>query len=374
MPDSPTRAELFDLGAAEIRARSDARPPGTRVNPDVVFLEGSDLNILNASASAMADEVVRQVVLRETALFLDGAKREDLDRLVADRFSPTVVRKAATPSVGDLVLTRVAGALPAFTLPAGSRIKTGSGVDVETTVTVSLAAGSNGPVTAPAQARTAGISGNVAANTLTQFSTPPSDPEVHVTNPEPFAGGDETETDARLRARARNFFLTARRGTFAAIEFGALTVPGVRQATAVEEIDAFGHPTGRVALYVADALGQGNAALVSAVRNAEVEYRAAGVWVDASGSIPTFVPIRYRLRFAAGVDSTRAFDLVRSATIAAVNALPPNATLQVSLLFSVARSVAGVIVDDDAVQEPVGDLVPSPGQAIRTRIDLVTAE
>ena len=65
---------------------------------------------------------------------------------------------------------------------------------------------------------------------------------------------------------------------------------------------------------------------------------------------------------------------MQNATVAAVNALPPNATLTVALLFGAARSVPGVIVLDDAVQEPVGDLVPSAGQIIRTRFDLVTAE
>lgn len=372
--DTPTRSEFFDIGAAEIRARSDARPPGFRVNPEMVFVEGTDLNIVNAAASAMAEEVMRQVVLRASALMLDNARGEDLDRLVADRFSPTIARKTASPSIGEVVVTRVSGALPAVSLPAGTRIRTSGGVEVETTVLASVPLGSNGPVTIPAQARTAGITGNVAAGTLTQWVDTPSDPQLLVTNPEPFAGGDATESDARLRARARNFFLTARRGTIAAIEFGALTVAGVRLATAVEEVDALGHPTGRVALYIADLLGQGNAALVAAVRSALVEYRAAGVYVDVIGAVPTFVSIRYRLRFAAGVDSTRAFALVRNATLAAVNALRPNATLDVSLLFAAARSVPGVIVLDDAIQEPIGDLVPAPGQAIRTRADLVTAE
>jgi len=270
------------------------------------------------------------------------------------------------------VFTRSSGALPAVTIPVGSRIQTGGGTEVQTTVTASMAALSNGPVTCPVESVTAGTAGNVAIGTLTQFVTPQTDPLIQVTNPEPMAGGDDTESDARLRARARNFFLTARRGTIAAIEFGAPTVSGVRQATAVEEIDSLGHPTGRVALYIADALGQGNAALVSAVRGVEVEYRAAGVFVDVSGAIPTFVPIRYLLRFNAGVDSTAAFELVRNATLAAVNALAPNATLTVALLFQVARSVQGVIVLDDAIVEPVGDLVPAPGQAIRTRTDLVS--
>lgn len=370
--DLPTRAQFFTIGAAEIKARSDARPPGYRVNPEMVFVEGSDLNIDVAASSAMADEVTRQVALRAAALLLDSAVGEDLDRLVADRFSPTIVRKQASPSVAELIFTRNSGPLAAFNIAVGTRFKTGSGVEFVTTVAASIPAGSHGPVSVPAQASVAGTQGNVAIGTITQFVNPPTDPAVQVTNPEPAAGGDDRETDPRLRARARDFFRTVRRGTIGAIAFGALTVPGIRQVTVVEEIDMFGLQTGRVFLYVADANGQANSVLVASVRIALIEYRAAGIIVDVSGAIPTFVQVTYLLRFDANVDTTRAAALVRNATIAAVNALGPTQTLTVALLFSVARSVPGVIVLSDAIVAPVGDLVPDPGQIIRTRLDLVT--
>jgi len=373
MPDLPTRADLFRIGADEVLLRSETRPPAQRIDAAQIYTDGSDINVLVASASAMAEEVTRQLALRINALFLDGATGEDLDRLVGDRFSPTIVRKSATPALGTVQLTRVAGALPLVSLPIGTQLTTGSGVQFETTVVATVLAGSTGPVSVPIRARQAGLAGNVAPAAINAFVNPPSDPQLLASNPEPTAGGDEVETDARLRARARDFFRQARRGTIAAIEFGALTVPGVRQATAVEEVDSLGIPTGRVSLYVADALGQANAALVLAVQSALLEYRAAGVYVDVSSSIPLFVSIQYLLRFAAGVDTTAAFARVQAATVSAVNALPPNATLPVSLLFSVARSVPGVIVLDDAVVTPIGDLVPSAGQILRTRTDLVTA-
>lgn len=373
MPDLPTRADLFQTGADEVLLRSEARPVGQRLSAEEVFTEGSDINIVIASASGMAEEITRQLAARTAALLLDGARDEDLDRLVGDRFSPTIVRKEASPAVATLTFTRSAGPLLALSLPTGTRFRTINGVEFELTAPASLAAGSTGPVSATARARQAGLAGNVAALAINQFVQQPQDPALQVTNIEPATGGDERETDARLRARARDFFRTARRGTLAAIEFGALTVPGVRQATALEELDALGIQTGRVFLYVADALGQANAALIAQVRAALFEFRAAGVFVDLSSAVPTFVPIVYQLRFAAGVDTTAAFVSVANATLAAVNALAPNATLQVSLLFAIARSIPGVIVDDDAVVAPVGDLVPSPGQIIRTRLDLITA-
>lgn len=373
MPDLPTRADYFRIGADEVLIRSAARPPGQRLTSEQVFTEGSDINIVIASASALAEEITRQLAVRLAALFLDGATGEDLDRLVADRFSPTIVRKSATPALATVEFSRISGALPAVSIPAGTRLRSASGIEFETTVAVALAAASTGPVSASAQCRQAGIAGNVAAGAINQIVSTLTDPSVIVVNPAVAAGGDETESDARLRARARDFFRTARRGTLAAIEFGALTVPGVRQATAIEEVDSLGNPTGRVSLYVADALGQANAALVLAVRAALLEYRSAGVIVDISSATPLFVPITFNLRFSAGTDTTAAFAQVQAATISAVGALAPSQTLPVSLLFSVARSVPGVIVLDDAIVAPVGDLVPAPGQVIRTRLDLVTA-
>lgn len=373
MPDLPTRADYFRIGADEVLVRSAARPVGQRLTSSQVYTEGSDINIVVASASAMAEEITRQLALRLAALFIDGASGEDLDRLVADRFSPTIVRKSATPALATVQFSRVAGPLAAIAIPAATRLRTASGVEFETTVASSLAAGSTGPVSVPAQCRQAGLAGNVAAGSINQIVSVIGDPNLLVSNAQVAAGGDETESDARLRARARDFFRTARRGTLSAIEFGALTVPGVRQATAIEEVDPLGIPTGRVSLYVADANGQANAALVLAVRSALLEYRAAGVVVDISSAIPNFVAIEYNLRFAAGVDTAAAFAQVQTATVSAVNALAPSQTLPVSLLFSVARSVPGVIVLDDAIVAPVGDLIPSAGQVIRTRTDLVTA-
>lgn len=374
MPDLPTRQTYFQIGADEVLDRSAARPVGQRISSEEVFTEGSDVNIVIASASGMAEEITRQLALREKALLLDGASGIDLDRLVGDRFSPTIVRKQAVPAVATLTLSRTTGPLPAITLPIGTRVRTPSSIEFRFTSAVSLPAGSTGPVDVVAEAVVAGTAGNVAVGSLSTFSEPPADPNLVVTNVEPAAGGDDVETDPRLRARARDFFRTARRGTLAAIEFGALTVAGVRQASAIEEVDALGWPTGRVTLYIADALGQANAALVTAVRGALLEYRAAGVIVDVVSAVPQYVEVLYRLRFSAGVNTTVAAESVRLATVAAVNALAPNATLPVSLLFATARSVAGVIVLDDAVVAPVGDLVPAPGQVIRTRADLVNFE
>lgn len=371
MPDLPLRVDLVNLAADELRARSAQRPDGAKIDPSQVFTPGSDVNLVVNGGSAMAEEVLRQLAVRINALFLDGAKGEDLDRLVADRFSPTIVRKQATPAIGPVYVTRSSGARPAGVIPQNTRVKTNQNVEFLTQADLPIPAGLDGPFIVQTQAVNAGRAGNAPALAVNQFSVPPFDTNLQVSNPEPMAGGDERELDDSLRNRARQFYLFARRGTIVAIENGALTVQGVRLATAVELTNPDGSLSGHVALYISDAAGNGNAALVNAVRAAELEYRAAGVILDISASQPLFVSIGYRLRFTAAANTANAFDQVRLATVARVNALAPNQTLERSMLYAIARQVQGVVVLNDAVVEPVGDLVPAPGQVLRTRLDLV---
>lgn len=367
--DLPTRADLFQTGADELFARSLTRPPGTRVSPEEVFTEGSDINMIIAAAASMGEEVVAKSAARLAALLLDSAEGEDLDRLVQDRFSPTLARLEASAALVDMQFTTGAAAA-AKTFPVNTRVRTATGVEYRTLVAGGLAAG-GGTVTLRSQALETGPGGNVEANTITQLVA--ADPEVTVANPERASGGDDEEPDSRLRDRARSVLTESRRGTLTAIEFGARTVAGVRLATGVESVDTNGDPDGRVSLFISDASGSGNKALADLVVTALNEFRAAGIVVDVFGSTPRFETITYLLRFEAGIDSTVAFDQVRSRTLSLVNALPPQATLERSLLFQAAREVEGVIVLNDAVQVPVGDVVPAAGETIRTRVDLITA-
>jgi uncharacterized phage protein gp47/JayE len=369
----PTRAGLFSRGAEEILARSELRPPGQRFSREAIYTEGTDLNIILAAASAMGDEVTRALAERIAALYLDSAEGEDLDRLVTDRFSPTIVRKQPSSAVAVLSFSRSSGSFAGVSMNIGSRFRTTRGTEFELSQVMALPAGSSGPVTAQARAVQAGSAGNAAVGTITQFVTTPPDPALVVTNLEPAAGGAEGETDAALRARARDFFRTARRGTLGAIEFGALTVGGVVRATAIENTDPFGVPDGRVDLFIADTAGNANQALVNAVNVALMEYRGAGVWVRTVAGVPVFVPIQLRLRYRSNVDTAAAWQSVVFLLTSAINTLGPGQTLERSLIMSLCRQVYGVIVLDDAVASPAGDLVPTAGQSIKTSADLITA-
>jgi uncharacterized phage protein gp47/JayE len=373
MPDLPSRPQLFDVGRDEILTRAEAKPYGTRISPQEIDTEGSDINLLLAAASIMGEEVSRKASRELTDLTLDGAEGEALDRWAADRYGTEIVRKTASPSVGTLQFTRSSSAAGAITFLAGGVIKDDGGNEYETLADVAFGVASLGPINVSARAKKAGTAGNAPINTITSFVTPSGDSSIVVTNPDVFAGGSDTESDEKFRARIRLFWAQARRGIQGAIEFGALTVDGVTQASAIEQLNSLGVPNGFVFLYIADDNGQSNAALNASVLLALLDYRAYGIVVNVFSSIPIFQSIELDLSYKTGVDTIAAFDNVRRNVVAAVNGLAPNETLLTSLIVEAARRVTGVIVADDAVVVPAGDVVPSTGQLIRTRADIVTA-
>lgn len=367
----PTREDYFQVGASEVFARSANRPKATRISPEAVFTPGTDINIIIAACSAMADEATRHIAIRMAALFLDSAEGEDLDRLVQDRFSPTIVRKQAAPAVVPIQIRRTVPG-PATSLPVGFLVRTETGIQFKLIQAAAMALNTTGPVTVAAQAIQAGSVGNVQAGTITQFVQPPPDATMTVSNEQPASGGSDVETDESLRERARQFYLTARRATLSAIQFGALTVEGVTSATAIEVTDPMtGLPTGHVLLYIADQNGQSNQILVQAVRNALLEYRAAGIVVDVLATAPQFESISYTIAFRSGVDTLAAVEQLRALTVAAVNLLQPGEPLQRSLLFALARSIPGAVVPENAVAFPAGDIIAAAARTIKTQLGLV---
>lgn len=374
MADLPSREDLFQAGAREVFRRSETRTRAQRVNPQAVFTPGTDINIILAACSAMGDEVTRHLSLRLAALYLDSAEREDLDRLVTDRFSRDLVRKQAAPAVVTLTFTRPippsSGA--GGSLNVGTKIRTKGGTEFTLVTSATFAAASSGPVTAVGQAVLSGEAGNVPIGSIVEFSQPPFDPAIIVTNAEPAAGGTDVETDANYRSRARDFYRAARRGILAAIEFGALTVPGVYAAVAEELLDPSGLPNGIVRVYISDKGGQSNQVLAAAVRRALLEFRAAGIIVDVLTTVPAFESIAYTLAFRVGTDQQAAIQQLKALTVNAVNLLAPQEPLQRSMLFALARSIPGAVVSEQAVTTPTGDVLPGIAQTIRTSMDRVT--
>src|SRR5262245_20566575 len=366
--DLPTRKDLYDIGADVIRDRA------RRIDPEQLNTDGSDVQILIASEAAMSEEVIRQLVLETGRLLLDSAKAEDLDRYAWDRYQ--IVRKGASAALGTVEFSRVSAAAGGGTIAQGQLLQTDTGIQYTTLADATFGGSDVGPVSVNVRAVEASKESQVAALAINAFVTPPFDPTITVTNPEATAGGEPRESDSLFRERIRDAFRTARRGTLGAIEFGALQVPGVVSAKAIEVENGDGTPARIVELFIADSDGLASQALATQVQNSLGDFRAAGIFVLVIPSNPIFVDVVLRLRFTAGTDTLTLTNAVRNAVLAFVNSLGAQQTLLVADIFAVLTRFTpqGLVVQGDAVVQPVGDLVPGTGQTIRTTLDRVTVE
>lgn len=367
MADLPTRLDLFALGRDYVTQRA------TKIDPAQVDIEGSDVNIFVGVASVIGDQIMKQLAARAGALTLDGSDDEDLDRYAFDRYQ--LPRKGASPARGGARIFRASTLAGAGTIPIGTKVVTDTGFEYVLTTTASLG---SGDVTTSGNVRAveAGKATQVGAGAIKRFQNPSGlfDKTLQITNDAATAGGEDAEDDETFRARIRDYWKTARRGILAAIEFGALSVEGVVSAQAIEVLTSGSQPARVVNLYISDSTGVASDALAEEVLSALDDYRAAGIQVIISTSLPLIVDIQLRLAFRANVDTLTLTDNVRNAVVEFVNSIPVNGTLYVLQLGSILQRFAsdGVIVNLNTLVAPVGDLVPDVGQTIRTTLANVT--
>lgn len=363
----PSRLDLFALGRDYVVQRA------TKIDPAQVDVEGSDVNIFVGVASVIGDQIIKQLAFRTAALLLDGADDEDLDRYALDRYQ--LSRKGASPARGSVRIFRTATTAGAGVVPIGTKMVTNVGSEYITTTTASFGA-SDLTSSANVRAVEAGKLPQVGANAIVRFSNPAGlfDASLQVINDAPTAGGEDAEDDDTFRARIRDFWKSARRGVLAAIEFGALTVEGVVSAQAIEVLTVGAAPARLVNLFISDSTGVASDALAQEVRSALDDFRAGGIQVLISTSLPLIVDVQLRLSFRANVDTLTLTDNVRNAVVAFINSLPVNGALYVGQLFSVLQRFAedGLIVNQGSLVSPVGDLIPATGQTIRTTLANVT--
>jgi uncharacterized phage protein gp47/JayE len=362
-----TRSDLFAVGR-----RAVATTPNIRLNPSVADIPGSDLNIAIGIDSVIGEEVSMRGAAAMRGAFAELARDAQLDRVIYDRSG--LLRFSATPATVDLVLARpTPGSATPGTYSSGSVVQTADGTqfglntdavfgDFATSVGVSATATTVGAVT------------NVAAGTITGFSTAPFDTTLTVTNPASAAGGMDTEDPISFLGRYRAFFPTLSKGTLGAIEFGALQVPGVAVATATEILNPNdGFPAAIVQLVIGDKNGNATSDMIRAVSDKLLGYRAGGMPVIVIGGVVIYQPVQWALAFQFGVDEKLATQRVRAITVAVGQFLAPGGTLYRSKLISAASQVPGVIIKDSALLLPLGDVEPTAGnQMIRILPEGVT--
>jgi hypothetical protein len=300
----PSQQDLYDLFKNEVQSR----------NPDLTdFEDGSKLDSLGGGFSVAAQEVSKLIIDQFAKTFFATANgpevtggSDDLELLATDHFGDSFARPEASPAVGVVTFSRPTVDAGNVTIPAGTIVKTEKDSNgneqrfaTETEVTMTGLS-----INASVEAVSAGSDGNVQAGTITVLESALTDPTVVVTNNAQFTGGEESADDAEYREFIRNKIETLRGATKAAIEASALNVPGVEQATAIEdaipvkEWDIGGDaPIGayfripRVRLFIADANGTASLALLQNVDDAILYVRACGVKVDTIGA--TALPVNW---------------------------------------------------------------------------------
>lgn len=271
-----TPAELAALAQQKLRSLVD--PGGTGA---VDLSPGSRNDIMVSICVALATRVFQYTADRLTARSLATATGEDLDALVQDVYQD--VRKGANAATTTIYLQRVGTA--ATVVPFGSRFdvpatSTQQGVSftVSADVPVALNAGVSVPVAVQVQCAQTGTIGNVATSAITAIRDPLPDTSWTVAavpaGAAAFAaGGSAAESDDDFRARIQRsaFDDSKQRGTRAAIETGALRVPGIASVTAVEPND------GTVLVFCGDVGYNLSSSLQSGVQVELENWRAFGI-------------------------------------------------------------------------------------------------
>lgn len=363
MSDSPTYEDAYDVG------RNEAVRLPTRFAPEIVDTPGSDINIAIAVSASMADEVAGFLTASFAETFLSTAAQvggEPLDRWTWDRYQ--ITRQDQQAAVVPVTFTRTDPTVGALSIPAETQVSTEDGIVFATVTELVFPSNSNtGPLTVTANAILGGAGGNAEAGAVNTILSGLPEGGVVVTNSEPAAGGQAEETDSDLAARARDFFVNARRGTAAAIFNGSVTTPGVAEANVIEDLDPNGSATFRVQAIISDPNGQANSALASNVADNLQTFRALGVPVTVIGGTPEFVTIVIEdISFQATSNTNQLIDEMRGLVVSAINDLAPGATLERSTIIQAMKFSPLVTVPDTALVSPAGDLKPASTGVLRT--------
>ena len=180
-----SEAEMdFSATAVLQRMRDSLKNPANKMEG------GFCMDNLQAVSEEMARMDMMEVQPIPDRVLLDTAEGDKLDRRALD-YNET--RNPATAAIGTLVFTGEAGT----TLPIGIEVMYGTLV-FETTAAARIGAG--GTCEVGAKCQTGGTAGNVAADTVTALRAA-IDGVKSVTNPAPFGGGTEAESDDSFRNR-----------------------------------------------------------------------------------------------------------------------------------------------------------------------------
>ena len=178
-----------------------------------------------------------------------------------------------------------------------------------------------------------GPDGNVNANSITLMPTPP--PGIDgVTNEDPTQGGQDQETDQRLRDRAKHALEEAGNATINSIKYSVMAVEGVEGVEVIDNSTDSSIPLGEV--HVRYSGGD-----VNEVTSAVEKTRAAGVVVRIEEIVQVFITGVFYLipSQQPSVDAARAFV---DAVTGFINGLTIGVPLPIRRLNSFAFGITGL--------------------------------
>jgi hypothetical protein len=272
--------------------------------PDLTDInEGSIIDSLAGAQSLAAVEVQKLLLDRFQKTFFNTANDDDLEYLAVDHFGNAFARPVAVAAIGVVTFSRLTTAAGNILIPTGTVLKTkpDANGNVQRFATISPVTITGLSINASVVAQVAGAAGNVQPATVVVIESTLLDSSIKVTNALAMAGGAEKQSDPQYRETIRNKVEAIRGATMGAIEAQAKTVTGVVTATGIENLQVVipysigsglpvpGEPWFRIpktSLYIADANGTANQALIDAVSAAIALVRAAGVKINVIGATP----------------------------------------------------------------------------------------
>lgn len=353
----PSWQDLYDLGKVTLQS----------IRTRALVLPGDVYDAIISGTATVGTAIIAYAEQRFRSAFLDGAQGDDLTALAHDR---GVDRDLGAFAIGSVSLTRPGAGVGAGTITAGTRVATNAdstgAFSIFTLDTDAVFGALDLTKTVNATCTVVGKTGNVASGTIARFIDSTFDPTIVPSNGIEFAGGAEQETDEDLRDRVRGFFLTQARGTIDALEFGARQVPGVDRVSIV--VDS----SGIITVYVADAEGNSNPAMVAAVAAELEHWRDAADVLNVISGVVINQAVTLSLTVATGSNVAALEDRVRQAIISNIGLLNPGDILYRDAIASAVRAVDPQAIKSVNITVPAANIAPSANQLIRTNTGIIT--
>ena len=258
---------------------------------------GCDLAVRLYAAAAQVYALYVQAEWVTRQAFPQTAEGEYLDLHAQLR---SLTRKAATHAVGSLRFTAGAASESDRAIPLGTVCLTAGLVRFETTQAAVLKAGFT-QVDVPAQAVLAGSGGNISAGTVVSMAVAPVGIQS-CSNPEPFLGGSDGESDEELRARVMDTFQRLPNGANAAFyEQGALSFDQVAAVSVLPR----NRGIGTVDVVVATGSGQPDETLLEELEDYFQTRREIAVDVQVLAPENVSLSLSVQVKAKAGLDSSQ---------------------------------------------------------------------